>query len=48
MGMGTGMGMRLRNGNGDAGKLMSISEASIRTDLLFDDADGIDTLPNQA
>ncbi|GJW70764.1 hypothetical protein Tco_0127681 [Tanacetum coccineum] len=31
-----------------AGKLVSISEASIRTDLLFDDADGIDTLPNQA
>ncbi|GJS17662.1 putative ribonuclease H-like domain-containing protein, partial [Tanacetum coccineum] len=28
--------------------VMSISEASIRTDLLFDDADGIDTLPNQA
>ncbi|GJZ49290.1 hypothetical protein Tco_0603480 [Tanacetum coccineum] len=28
--------------------LVSISEASIRTDLLFDDADGIDTLPNQA
>ncbi|GJU35028.1 hypothetical protein Tco_1183382 [Tanacetum coccineum] len=31
-----------------AGKLVSISEASIRTDLIFDDADGIDTLPNQA
>ncbi|GJU07655.1 hypothetical protein Tco_1124085, partial [Tanacetum coccineum] len=31
-----------------AGKLVSISEASIRTDLLFNDADGIDTLPNQA
>ncbi|GJU30765.1 putative ribonuclease H-like domain-containing protein [Tanacetum coccineum] len=31
-----------------AGKLVSISEASIRTDLLFDDANGIDTLPNQA
>ncbi|GJZ56158.1 putative ribonuclease H-like domain-containing protein [Tanacetum coccineum] len=31
-----------------AGKPVSISEASIRTDLLFDDADGIDTLPNQA
>ncbi|GJT50876.1 hypothetical protein Tco_0977033, partial [Tanacetum coccineum] len=31
-----------------AGKLLSISEASIRTDLIFDDADGIDTLPNQA
>ncbi|GJX35886.1 hypothetical protein Tco_0247443 [Tanacetum coccineum] len=31
-----------------AGKLVTISEASIRTDLIFDDADGIDTLPNQA
>ncbi|GJX04811.1 hypothetical protein Tco_0190727 [Tanacetum coccineum] len=31
-----------------AGKSMSISEASIRSDLLFDDADGIDSLPNQA
>ncbi|GJV87381.1 hypothetical protein Tco_1531319 [Tanacetum coccineum] len=31
-----------------AGKFVSISEASIRTDLIFDDADGIDTLPNQA
>ncbi|GJY24099.1 hypothetical protein Tco_0397757 [Tanacetum coccineum] len=31
-----------------AGKVVSISEASIRTDLTFDDADGIDTLPNQA
>ncbi|GJR65831.1 putative ribonuclease H-like domain-containing protein, partial [Tanacetum coccineum] len=31
-----------------AGKFVSISEASIRSDLLFDDADGIDTLPNQA
>ncbi|GJU71258.1 hypothetical protein Tco_1262663 [Tanacetum coccineum] len=31
-----------------AGKSVSISEASIRTDLIFDDADGIDTLPNQA
>ncbi|GJY10647.1 hypothetical protein Tco_0378832 [Tanacetum coccineum] len=31
-----------------AGKVVSISEASIRTDLYFDDADGIDTLPNQA
>ncbi|GKB19143.1 hypothetical protein Tco_0853066, partial [Tanacetum coccineum] len=30
-----------------AGKLVSISEASIRTDLLFDDADGNRTLPNQ-
>ncbi|GJT15103.1 hypothetical protein Tco_0873809 [Tanacetum coccineum] len=28
-----------------AGKSVSISEASIRSDLLFDDADGIDTLP---
>ncbi|GJX81758.1 hypothetical protein Tco_0331239 [Tanacetum coccineum] len=27
---------------------VSISEASIRSDLLFDDADGIDTLPNQS
>ncbi|GJW08792.1 putative ribonuclease H-like domain-containing protein [Tanacetum coccineum] len=27
-----------------AGKLVSISEASIRTDLLFDEANGIDTL----
>ncbi|GJT97531.1 putative ribonuclease H-like domain-containing protein [Tanacetum coccineum] len=31
-----------------AGKPMSISEASIRSDILFDDADGIDSLPNQA
>ncbi|GJW14502.1 putative ribonuclease H-like domain-containing protein [Tanacetum coccineum] len=31
-----------------AGKSVSISEASIRSDLHFDDADGIDTLPNQA
>ncbi|GJX16775.1 ribonuclease H-like domain, reverse transcriptase, RNA-dependent DNA polymerase [Tanacetum coccineum] len=31
-----------------AGKFVSISEASIRSDLRFDDADGIDTLPNQA
>ncbi|GJR31433.1 putative ribonuclease H-like domain-containing protein [Tanacetum coccineum] len=31
-----------------AGKLVSIPEASIRSDLLFDDADGIDSLPNQA
>ncbi|GJS09591.1 putative ribonuclease H-like domain-containing protein [Tanacetum coccineum] len=30
------------------GKSVSISEASIRSDLRFDDADGIDTLPNQA
>ncbi|GJV42084.1 hypothetical protein Tco_1420524 [Tanacetum coccineum] len=30
-----------------AGKHVSISEASIRSDLLFDDADGIDSLPNQ-
>ncbi|GKD66683.1 hypothetical protein Tco_1308791 [Tanacetum coccineum] len=31
-----------------AGKPVSISEASIRSDLLFDDADVIDSLPNQA
>ncbi|GKE54504.1 hypothetical protein Tco_1489660 [Tanacetum coccineum] len=31
-----------------AGKVVSISEASIRTDLIFDDADGIDSLQNQA
>ncbi|GJW63184.1 putative ribonuclease H-like domain-containing protein, partial [Tanacetum coccineum] len=31
-----------------AGKSVSISKASIRSDLLFDDADGIDSLPNQA
>ncbi|GJW20450.1 hypothetical protein Tco_0031072 [Tanacetum coccineum] len=31
-----------------AGKPVSISEASIRSALLFDDADGIDSLPNQA
>ncbi|GJX86368.1 hypothetical protein Tco_0337142 [Tanacetum coccineum] len=31
-----------------ARKPVSISEASIRSDLLFDDADGIDSLPNQA
>ncbi|GKC85867.1 hypothetical protein Tco_1141584, partial [Tanacetum coccineum] len=31
-----------------AGKPVSISEASIRSDLLFNDADGIDALPNQA
>ncbi|GKA68179.1 hypothetical protein Tco_0768096 [Tanacetum coccineum] len=31
-----------------AGKLVSISEASIRTDLIFNDADGIDSLQNQA
>ncbi|GKA04753.1 hypothetical protein Tco_0683873 [Tanacetum coccineum] len=31
-----------------AGKPITISEASIRSDLLFDDADGIDTLNNQA
>ncbi|GKF02573.1 hypothetical protein Tco_0029496 [Tanacetum coccineum] len=30
------------------GKPITISEASIRSDLLFDDADGIDTLNNQA
>ncbi|GJR99492.1 putative ribonuclease H-like domain-containing protein [Tanacetum coccineum] len=29
-----------------AGKPVSIYEASIRSDLLFDDADGIDSLPN--
>ncbi|GKD43680.1 putative ribonuclease H-like domain-containing protein [Tanacetum coccineum] len=31
-----------------AGKPVTISEASIRSDLLFDDAAGIDTLNNQA
>ncbi|GKF60411.1 hypothetical protein Tco_0177197, partial [Tanacetum coccineum] len=31
-----------------ASKLVSISEASIRSDLLFYDANGIDALPNQA
>ncbi|GJT01729.1 putative ribonuclease H-like domain-containing protein [Tanacetum coccineum] len=31
-----------------AGKSVCISEASIRTDLIFDDADRIDSLPNQA
>ncbi|GJT98576.1 putative ribonuclease H-like domain-containing protein [Tanacetum coccineum] len=31
-----------------AGKPVSISEASIRSHLLFDDANGIDSLPNQA
>ncbi|GJX48893.1 putative ribonuclease H-like domain-containing protein [Tanacetum coccineum] len=31
-----------------AGKPVTISEASIRSDLLFDDADGIDSLNNQA
>ncbi|GKE66175.1 hypothetical protein Tco_1520336, partial [Tanacetum coccineum] len=31
-----------------AGKPVSISDALIRSDLLFDDADGIDSLPNQA
>ncbi|GJY44883.1 putative ribonuclease H-like domain-containing protein [Tanacetum coccineum] len=31
-----------------AGKPITISEASIRSDLLFDDADGIDSLNNQA
>ncbi|GJT87790.1 hypothetical protein Tco_1069507 [Tanacetum coccineum] len=30
------------------GKFVSISETSIRSDLLFDDADGIDSLPNHA
>ncbi|GJT98544.1 hypothetical protein Tco_1094062 [Tanacetum coccineum] len=29
-----------------AGKPVSISEASIRSDLLFADADGINSLPN--
>ncbi|GJS15128.1 putative ribonuclease H-like domain-containing protein [Tanacetum coccineum] len=31
-----------------AGKVVSISEASIRTDLIFNDANGIDSLSNQA
>ncbi|GJW58641.1 hypothetical protein Tco_0105372 [Tanacetum coccineum] len=31
-----------------AGKPVNISEASIRSDLLFDDVDGIDSLHNQA
>ncbi|GKC24764.1 hypothetical protein Tco_1026914 [Tanacetum coccineum] len=31
-----------------AGKPVTISDASIRSDLLFDDADGIDSLNNQA
>ncbi|GKG06667.1 hypothetical protein Tco_0329636, partial [Tanacetum coccineum] len=31
-----------------ASKPVTISEASIRSDLLFDDADGIDSLNNQA
>ncbi|GJT19627.1 hypothetical protein Tco_0878333 [Tanacetum coccineum] len=31
-----------------AGKPVTISEASIRSDLLFDDTDGIDSLNNQA
>ncbi|GJZ95799.1 hypothetical protein Tco_0668133, partial [Tanacetum coccineum] len=31
-----------------AGKPVSISKASIRSELLFDDADGIDSLSNQA
>ncbi|GJY95853.1 putative ribonuclease H-like domain-containing protein [Tanacetum coccineum] len=31
-----------------AGKPVSISEASIRSDLLFNNANGIDSLPNQA
>ncbi|GKD52489.1 hypothetical protein Tco_1281465, partial [Tanacetum coccineum] len=30
------------------GKPVSILKASIRSDLLFDDADGIDSLLNQA
>ncbi|GKF47509.1 hypothetical protein Tco_0137311, partial [Tanacetum coccineum] len=32
----------------EAGKPVSISKASIRSDLLFDDADRINSLPNQA
>ncbi|GJS24375.1 hypothetical protein Tco_0453007 [Tanacetum coccineum] len=31
-----------------ADKVVSISEASIRTELILNDADGIDSLPNQA
>ncbi|GKF62969.1 hypothetical protein Tco_0183023, partial [Tanacetum coccineum] len=31
-----------------AGKPVTISEASIRSDFLFDDADGIDSMHNQA
>ncbi|GJU29896.1 hypothetical protein Tco_1173485 [Tanacetum coccineum] len=31
-----------------AAKSVSISEASIKSDLIFDDANGIDSLPNQA
>ncbi|GJR26960.1 hypothetical protein Tco_1103192 [Tanacetum coccineum] len=31
-----------------AGKPITISKASIRSSLLFNDADGIDSLPNQA
>ncbi|GJS81654.1 hypothetical protein Tco_0748195 [Tanacetum coccineum] len=31
-----------------SGKPVNISKASIRSDLLFDDADGIDSLHNQA
>ncbi|GJV07931.1 hypothetical protein Tco_1345587 [Tanacetum coccineum] len=31
-----------------AGKPVNISEASIRSDIIFDDADGIDSLHNQA
>ncbi|GJS43558.1 hypothetical protein Tco_0568601 [Tanacetum coccineum] len=31
-----------------AGKLVTISKASIRSDLLFNDADGIDSMHNQA
>ncbi|GKF73022.1 hypothetical protein Tco_0219354, partial [Tanacetum coccineum] len=34
--------------NNVAGKPVSISKASIRSDFLFDDAEGIDSLPNQA
>ncbi|GKA36113.1 hypothetical protein Tco_0722604 [Tanacetum coccineum] len=35
-------------GQSKLASFVSISEASIRTDLNFDDADGIDSLPNQA
>ncbi|GJY28342.1 hypothetical protein Tco_0404109 [Tanacetum coccineum] len=40
--------MSSKAGNKRGGGPVSISEASIRSDLLFDDADGIDSLPNQA
>ncbi|GJV10969.1 hypothetical protein Tco_1352510 [Tanacetum coccineum] len=45
---GLNLGYRYLGKHVVAGKAVSISEASIRSDLLFDDADGIDTLPNQA